>query len=87
MSKYNLQESKAASVTDDGKKPEQAGLSEPEADKGKYQRGEKAPQPDDEEARKLKMGKGLVPDKKDDDENVKLKPIPEKQVNKSFYYF
>lgn len=27
------------------------------------------------------MGKGVVPDKKDDDEKVKLKPIPEKQVN------
>lgn len=27
------------------------------------------------------MGKGTVPDKKDDDEKVKLKPIPEKQVN------
>ena len=50
-------------------------------DKEKYQRGEKKPGDDDEEARKLKMGKGTVPDKKDDDEKVKLKPIPEKQVN------
>lgn len=28
------------------------------------------------------MGKGKIPDKKDDDENVKLKPVPEKQVIK-----
>lgn len=27
------------------------------------------------------MGKGVIPDKKEDDEKVKLKPIPEKQVN------
>jgi hypothetical protein len=68
-------------VVSDAKKPEQATLSEPAPeDKGKYQRGEKAPPPDDEEARKLKMGKGVVPDKKDDGEAVKLKPIPEKQV-------
>jgi hypothetical protein len=26
------------------------------------------------------MGKGTIPDKKDDGEDVKLKPIPEKQV-------
>lgn len=68
-------------LIEDGAKPEQATLSEPEADKGKYQRGEKAGPADDEEARKLKMGKGVVPDKKDDGEGVKLKPVPEKQVN------
>lgn len=50
-------------------------------DKGKYQRGEKKPGDNDDDARKLKMGKGAIPDKKDDDEKVKLKPIPEKQVN------
>jgi len=27
------------------------------------------------------MGKGKIPDKKDDGESVKLKPIPDKQVN------
>lgn len=65
---------------EDAQKPQQATVSEAEPEKGKYQRGEKAPPPDDEEARKLKMGKGVVPDKKDDGEAVKLKPIPEKQV-------
>jgi hypothetical protein len=68
-------------IIEEAKKPEQAKISEPDAEKGKYQRGEKAGPADDEEARKLKMGKGNVPDKKDDGENVKLKPIPEKQVN------
>lgn len=62
-------------------KPEQGVLSDADAEKGKYQRGEKKAEEDDEEARKLKMGKGKIPDKKDDGENVKLKPIPEKQVN------
>lgn len=50
-------------------------------EKGKYQRGEKKPAEDDEEARKLKMGKGKIPEKNEDDDKVKLKPIPEKQVN------
>lgn len=66
---------------DEAKQPEQATLSDPDAGKEKYQRGEKAGPADDEEAKKLKMGKGVVPDNKDDGENVKLKPIPEKQVN------
>lgn len=66
---------------ENGEKPQQAELTEPDAGKGKYQRGEKAGPADDEEARKLKMGKGVIPDKKDDGENVKLKSIPEKQVN------
>lgn len=65
----------------EGQKPEQATISEPEADKGKYQRGEKEKPADDEEARKLKMGKGVVPEKKEEAEAVKLKPF-EKQVNK-----
>lgn len=65
---------------EDAQKPEQAVLSEPEEEKGKYLRGEKAQAVDDEEAKKLKMGKGVVPEKKEDGANVKLKPIPEKQV-------
>lgn len=66
---------------EEGAKPEQATISDPDADKGKYQRGQKPGPADDEEARKLKMGKGVIPDKKDEGENVKLKAIPEKQVN------
>lgn len=69
-------------VIEEAKQPEQATLSVAEPDKGKYQRGEKAPGPEEEEAKKLKMGKGLVPDKKENAESTKLKPIPEKQVNK-----
>ena len=68
-------------IIEDAPKPDQAAVSEPAPDKGKYQRGEKKPEDDDEAARKLKMGKGKIPDKKDDGEQVKLKPIPEKQVN------
>jgi hypothetical protein len=56
-------------------------LGEAGPEKGKYQRAEKKGPEDDEEARKLKMGKGKIPDKNEDDEKVKLKPIPEKQVN------
>lgn len=73
------QESKATEITADEQKPQQAVVSEAPAEKGKYQRGEKAPGPDDEEARKLKMGKGVVPEKKEEGEDVKLKPF-EKQV-------
>lgn len=75
------QDAKAKAVIEDAKKPEQATIGDAEPEKGKYQRGEKKAEEDDEEARKLKMGKGKIPDKKDDGENVKLKPIPEKQVN------
>lgn len=53
-----------------------------EAEKGKYQRGEKSDKVVEEDAKKLKMGKGKIPENKEDDENVKLKPIPEKQVIK-----
>ncbi|CRK99518.1 CLUMA_CG012837, isoform A [Clunio marinus] len=70
----------AKPIIEDAKKPQQAAVSEPEPEKGKYQRAQKPAAPDDEEARKLKMGKGVIPDKKDDGENVKLKPIPEKQA-------
>lgn len=63
----------------DGAKPEQAAVSEAEPEKGKYQRAEKDKAADDEEARKLKMGKGVVPDKKEEGEDVKLKPFA-KQV-------
>lgn len=56
-------------------------MSDAGPEKGKYQRGEKKPGDDDEEGRKLKMGKGNIPDNKQEGENVKLKPIPEKQVN------
>lgn len=35
----------------------------------------------EDDAKKLKIGKGLVPEEKKEAENVKLKSIPEKQVN------
>lgn len=38
------------------------------------------PQEETPEQRKLQMGKGKIPEKKDDKEEVKLKGIPEKQV-------
>lgn len=69
-------------MVEEAKKPEQATLSAAEPEKGKYQRAEKAPPAEEPDARKLQMGKGLVPEKKDDEENVKLKPI-DKQVRKT----
>lgn len=77
----SIQESETKPLVEDAKKPEQATLSTAEPEKGKYQRGEKAGPAEEEDPKKLKMGKGVVPDKKDSGEDVKLKPIPEKQVN------
>lgn len=74
-----MQDPKEQAIIEDAKKPEQATLSVAEPEKGKYQRGEKEAPPPEDEAKKLKMGKGLVPDKKEEGENVKLKPF-EKQV-------
>lgn len=68
---------------DEAAKPEQAAAAPEDAEKGKYQRAEKSDKTVEEDERKLKMGKGKIPDKKEDDENVKLKPIPEKQVIKN----
>lgn len=56
-------------------------MSVAEPEKGKYQRGEKEQVPVEDDPKKLKLGKGVVPDKKETGENVKLKPVPEKQVN------
>lgn len=75
------QDAKAKAVIEDAKKPEQATVSDADDGKGKYQRADKKKEEEDEKQRQLKMGKGKIPDNKDDGENVKLKPIPEKQVN------
>lgn len=77
-----MQDSEAQPLVEEAKKPEQATLSAAEPEKGKYQRGEKAPPAEQPDARTLQMGKGIVPEKKDDEENVKLKPI-DKQVRKT----
>jgi len=69
-------------ISVDEQKPEQATLGVVEPDKGKYQRAEKAPAPPEEDPKKLKMGKGLVPEKKEESEAVKLKPF-EKQVSQA----
>lgn len=69
-------------MVEEAKKPEQATLSVAEPEKGKFQRAEKAPPAEQPDARTLQMGKGIVPEKKDEEENVKLKPI-EKQVRKT----
>lgn len=68
-------------IPQESQKPEQATLSVAEPEKPKYQRGEKEVLTVEDDPKKLKMGKGLVPDKKEEAENVKLKSIPEKQVN------
>lgn len=70
-------------MVEEAKKPEQATLTTAEPEKGKYQRGEMAPPAEQPDARTLQMGKGNVPEKKEDDENVKLKPIASKQVRKT----
>lgn len=90
FSEFHYQDAKEKSIqVAEASKPDKAATTTAEAEKGKYQRAEKSAKEIEEEERQLKMGKGKIPDKKDDDENVKLKPIPEKQVikfNCSFYF-
>lgn len=66
----------------DGAQPQQGVKSEP-APEEKLKNGmpkKEKETPEAPEARKLQMGKGKVPDKKEDAESVKLKPTPQKQV-------
>lgn len=63
-------------------KPQQGVKSEP-APEDKLKNGmpkKEKETPEAPEARKLQMGKGKVPDNKEEAENVKLKPTPQKQV-------
>lgn len=77
-----IQDAREQAIPQESQKPEQATLSVAEPEKPKYQRGEKENVAVEDDAKKLKIGKGVVPDKKEEAENVKLKSIPEKQVKR-----
>lgn len=69
-------------VITEGPKPEQGKASvieEPRRDSYTPQKKEKEPE-QVQDPRKLSIGKGKIPENKDDKEGVKLKPVPEKQV-------
>lgn len=68
-------------------KPQQGVKSEP-APEDKLKNGvpkKEKETPEAPEPRKLQMGKGKVPDNKEEAENVKLKPTPQKQVYTPFH--
>lgn len=73
----------------EGKQPERGVASEAPAEEKLKNGLPKKEKPEEKEAepRKLQLGKGKIPEQKDDKENVKLKGIPEKQVHVMIYYF